>query len=59
MQRLFVYLEGEELTGAEAEKYKLRQSGKSNEEIDQIINNAIRKKKEQLIEKTKYSKNYG
>tara|TARA_R100000458_G_scaffold53591_1_gene56013 strand:- start:312 stop:2744 length:2433 start_codon:yes stop_codon:yes gene_type:complete len=59
LQRLFVHLEGEELTGVEAIKYKLRQSGKSHEEINQIFEDEIRKRKEQLIENTKYTKNYG
>ena len=59
MQRLFVYLEGEELTGTEAIRYKLRQSGKSHEEINQIFKDEIKRRKEQLIENTKYTKNYG
>ena len=59
LQRLFVHLEGEELTGIKSIRYKLRQSGKSHEEIDKIFEDEIRRRQEQLIENTKYTKNYG
>ena len=44
MQRLFVHLEGEELTGIEAAKFKWRKAGLSDEEIDKLVKEEIAKR---------------